>query len=208
MHLSLKTRPSCYAFVKLHETGEVRDGHVAKAQVAVGVKIDRHVDKHVASGNNALKNVDQKLLSKTSRDSHPSHPPVRNVLQHNGSACVLACLHFFNINSIFLRSALRSVTIRRSGFLPSIQPTVAYLVGVLRLALLFHAKQSSGGERGVAESRSTHEPMASANATQEYREKQYQNLKNLTGYPRNRLESSGPKRNWVWRRSLHPNSLL
>lgn len=76
---------------------------------------------------------------------------------------------------------------------------------ILRLALLLQARQSRG-ERGVAESRSTRQPPL-LEATLEGREKQYQNLKNLNGYPRNRLESSGPWRNWVWRRSFHPDSL-
>ena len=64
---------STYAFIKLHEACEVRDGHIAKAEVAVGVKIDRHIDKHVARRNNALKNVDQKLLSKTTPQT--TRPP-------------------------------------------------------------------------------------------------------------------------------------
>lgn len=76
---------------------------------------------------------------------------------------------------------------------------------ILRLPLLLQARQSRG-ERGVAESRSTRQPPL-LEATLEGREKQYQNLKNLNGYPRNRLESSGPWRNWVWRRSFHPDSL-
>ena len=140
------------------------------------------------------------------------HPPVRNVLQHHGATRVLACLHFFNINSIFLRSSLRSVALRRSGFLSLILTSRFYLrirnnrrSRILRLALLLQARQSRG-ERGVAESRSTRQPPL-LEATLEGREKQYQNLKNLNGYPRNRLESSGPWRNWVWRRSFHPDSL-
>ena len=140
------------------------------------------------------------------------HPPVRNVLQHHGATRVLACLHFFNINSIFLRSSLRSVTLRRSGFL-SLSPAARLYLRIrnnrrsriLRLALLLQARQSRG-ERGVAESRSTRQPPL-LEATLEGREKQYQNLKNLNGYPRNRLECSGPWRNWVWRRSFHPDSL-
>ena len=157
VHLRLDAPRDAYAFVKLHETGEVRDGHIAEAEVAVGVKIDRHVDKHVASGNNALKNVDQKLLSKTSRQPRAPRPPVRNILQHDRSTRVLACFHFFNINSIFLRSPLRSVALHRGGLLPSQALVAPYPSSVLRLALLFHAEQSGGGERGVAESRSTRE---------------------------------------------------